>query len=210
MGQGDLFSEENFTRVSLYGYGELDLYSGFLSEKDASKYFDVFFQELLWQQPEILVYGKFQRIPRLQAWYGDEGRAMTYSGTRFEPEPWRPQLLHIKNKIEAHTKRAFNSVLVNLYRNGLDSVGWHADDEIELGREPTIASLSLGATRKFSLKPKNTQLANGAQKTMHLNLTSGDLLVMSGLTQEYWHHAVLKEDRITAPRINLTFRNIVR
>ena len=136
--------------------------------------------------------------PRLTAWYGDEGKTYVYSGIRNHPLPWTPLLLALKAKAEGFAESAFNSVLLNYYRDGGDSVGWHADNEPELGGRPVIASLSLGATRTFELRRRTTG------KVAKLPLTSGSILVMRGTTQHNWVHRVPKEPG-SASRINLTF-----
>ncbi|QOL26995.1 alpha-ketoglutarate-dependent dioxygenase AlkB [Thalassotalea sp. LPB0316] len=157
--------------------------------------------EIAFSQDKISLYGKAYDIPRLQAWFGDA--SYTYSGLKMNPQPWTPALLEIKHMVEEKTHCLFNSALVNLYRNHQDSVGWHSDDEPELGDNPMIASVSLGAKRTFKLKHKNT-----AEK-LDIPLVEGSLLIMSGETQRYWQHAVLKEKCNTAPRINITFRQLV-
>lgn len=162
---------------------------------------------LPWQQPHIHIAGKRRQIPRLQVWMGQQGAAMRYSGTTFDPLPWIAEVEALKRGLLAQLGVSFNSVLINLYRDGEDSVGWHADDEKELGNEPMIASLSLGATRKFSLKPKD-----GSVKPLHIDLYSGDLLVMEKQTQRNWLHCLPKDKNLragpSAARINLTFRTI--
>lgn len=182
--------------------GELELHRGWLESALATEYFNKLAAEVDWQQPEIWVAGQRHKIPRLQAWYGDENSVMEYSATRFYPTPWSKELISLKDLIENKTESSYNSVLVNLYRNGADGVGWHADDEKELGGRPVIASLSLGASRSFSLKPK----AGG--KSIKLELNNGDLIVMKGDTQRNWLHAVAKTSKKVGPRINLTFRYI--
>lgn len=133
---------------------------------------------------------------------------MRYSGVVFHPIPWLPVLKRVKSDIEHFCGHTFNSVLVNLYRDGSDSVGWHADDEPELGSCPFIASLSLGEARYFYLKPKlKSEL--GSHEPRRLLLHHGDLLTMSGKTQDNWQHAVQKERAAHQPRINLTFRYII-
>ena len=149
------------------------------------------------------MFGKPVLIPRLSAWYGNEGASYTYSGLTLQPNAWTDELLSIKQKIETISGATFNSVLLNFYRHGQDSMGWHADDEPELGKMPTIASLSLGAERRFLLRAKN----NHHQKH-EIPLNNGSLLVMSGNTQHYWQHAIPKTRLPTKPRINLTFRQI--
>ena len=148
------------------------------------------------------MFGKQIPSPRLVAWYGEKEAAYRYSGILHQPNPWLPELLSIKEIIEQKFNLQFNSVLANLYRNKSDSMGYHADNEIELGKNPIIASLSLGVTRKFNLKHKKS-------KTLHkMTLTNGSLLIMSGDTQNNWYHSVPKQKKATAERINLTFRLI--
>jgi len=160
--------------------------------------------EAAWRQDKILVWGKMHRQPRLVAWYGDRGSDYTYSGLRMIPIPWTDLLLDIRRRVETATAAAFNSVLLNYYRNNRDSMGFHSDDEPELGENPAIASVSLGEERTFVLKYRRDQLA----KPVRLRLASGSLLLMKGETQRYWKHGILKEARPCGPRVNLTFRQI--
>jgi alkylated DNA repair dioxygenase AlkB len=169
------------------------------------QYMHALLEEVTWTQEKIYIGGAERLQPRLSAWYGDEGKDYTYSGITLAPHPWTPTLLRIKEDIEAATGDRFNSVLVNLYRNERDSVGWHSDDERELGSNPVIASLSLGETRTFKFKHKKRK----DQKTVSLPLTDGSLLLMAGTTQKCWRHAVEKEREAKGQRINLTFRNVV-
>ncbi len=208
MTQKSLFPSDEMQLFNLGGYGALQYFPEWIDGGAADRYFSVFLNEVSWTQPEIRVYGQMRRIPRLQAWYGDKGAQMSYSGALFEPQPWLPALKKIKNEIELLCGHSFNSVLVNRYRSGLDSVGWHADDEEELGGNPIIASVSLGASRMFSLRPKSPELGNASFKKRDLLLNHGDLMVMSGSTQEFWHHAVLKDKMAPGERINLTYRFI--
>jgi alkylated DNA repair dioxygenase AlkB len=154
-----------------------------------------------WQQEDIVIFGESKRVPRLVAWHGDPGAAYTYSGTAHEPLPWTPELQRIRQRVEELTGHRFNSVLLNLYRDGNDSMGWHADDEPELGREPVIASVSFGATRRFKLRHRRMRIA-----TSTLELAHGDLLLMAGQTQHAYVHAVPKTARPVGTRVNLTFR----
>ena len=156
-----------------------------------------------WRQDEIFVYGRAVRIPRLQAWYGDNQQSYQYSGLTMLALPWTAVLLDIKQAVESYSGCQFNSCLVNLYRDGNDSVSWHSDDEPELGTNPVIASVSLGAKRDFQLKHKMSG------KKLSVPLTSGSLLLMAGETQHYWQHCIAKSKRVESPRINLTFRQIV-
>jgi len=154
-----------------------------------------------WQQEDIVIFGESRRVPRLVAWHGDPGTAYTYSGTAHEPLPWTPELQRIRQRVEELTAHCFNSVLLNLYRDGNDGMGWHADDEPELGREPVIASVSFGATRRFKLRHRRMRIA-----TSTLELAHGDLLLMAGQTQHAYVHAVPKTARPVGTRVNLTFR----
>jgi len=156
-----------------------------------------------WEQRHIQLFGKSLPQPRLTAWYGDPGAAYTYSGLHWAPRPWRQQLDTLRRRVEAATGQRFNSVLLNLYRDGRDSMGWHADDEPELGPAPTIASLSLGATRRFRLRPRP---GGPAAEAFGLDLPSGSLLLMRPPTQAHWQHALPKTSRPVGPRLNLTFR----
>lgn len=155
-----------------------------------------------WRQEEITVYGKPYLQPRLSAWYGDSG--YSYSGIRLQPTPWNSTLLDIKTRIEALTGNSYNSVLLNYYRDQNDGMGMHSDDERELGRQPAIASLSLGEERVFLLKHKSRK----DLKTTRLPLPCGSLLLMSGDTQRHWKHGIAKTRHPCGPRINLTFRKV--
>lgn len=157
-----------------------------------------------WKQEPIKLFGKEVMQPRLTAWHGDPDAHYRYSGISLAPLPWTPALLSLRQQIEAATGARFNSVLLNLYRSGQDSMGWHADDEPELGLQPVIASVSLGAVRRFRLKPRDP--GRMAHAPVGWDLGSGSLLVMQGPTQQHWLHAVPKTARPTAPRLNLTFR----
>ncbi len=161
--------------------------------------------EIPWRQENIVVWGKLYSQPRLIAWYGDRDSSYTYSGITLEPLPWTELLHEIRKRVETVTAASFNSVLLNYYRDNRDSMGFHSDDEPELGERPVIASISLGEERTLVLKHK----VNKAAKPVRLRLTSGSLLLMKGETQRYWKHGILKETRPCGPRINLTFRRIV-
>lgn len=156
-----------------------------------------------WRQDRITIYGRSLPQPRLTAWYGEPGKTYTYSGMTMQPTPWTATLLDLKTKVDAVSGAVFNSVLLNLYRNGNDSMGWHSDDEPELGQNPVIASLSLGGTRRFMLRHRIDKEAKH-----QLELRGGSLLVMKGTTQHYWQHQVPKTKRPVLRRINLTFRVI--
>ena len=156
-----------------------------------------------WQQEEILIFGQRRLVPRLVAWHGDPGARYVYSGTEHQPLPWTPTLDHVRDRATALTGVAFNAVLLNLYRDGRDGMGWHADDEPELGRNPVIASVSLGAERRFCLRHRRRR-----DLKIDLTLPHGSLLCMSGATQHHWLHALPKTRRPVGERINLTFRQV--
>ncbi|TGE20589.1 alpha-ketoglutarate-dependent dioxygenase AlkB [Hymenobacter aquaticus] len=179
----------------------------FLPEPAAAALLTELTQTIAWRQESIMLFGKAVPQPRLTAWHGDAGTRYSYSGLVWEPEPWTPALQLLRTQVEAATQATFNSVLLNLYRAGPDSMGWHADDEPELGPAPVIASLSLGATRRFRLRPRRPLLTPHAP--VSLDLTSGSLLLMRGATQQHWQHAVPKTSKSVGPRLNLTFRRII-
>ena len=156
--------------------------------------------ETAWRAETIFLFGREVQQPRLSAWYGE--KSYTYSGRTFRPLPFTPLQREIKRVIEDVTGKRFNSVLLNYYRDGNDSMGFHSDDEPELGREPAIASLTFGDTRTFILKHKHQP------KTLKIDLSDGSLLLMSGKLQNCWRHGINKERSPRGPRINLTFRRI--
>ncbi|MBN7796865.1 alpha-ketoglutarate-dependent dioxygenase AlkB family protein [Parahaliea mediterranea] len=158
-----------------------------------------------WRRESITLWGKTRLQPRLLAWYGDPGSRYRYSGRTLEPLPWTPLLRQLKDAVERASGARYNSVLLNYYRDGRDSMGMHADDEPELGARPTVASLSLGAERKLVFRHRWRK----DLRPVRLPLPSGSLLVMSGDTQAHWKHGIDKLRRACGPRINLTFRRIV-
>lgn len=184
--------------------GWVSLNTNFLDEQEA----DFLFNELLfnapWKQGEIKLFGKTISIPRKEVFYADHGLSYTYSGQKLDTQEMPDMIMALRKKLECETGYLYNSVLINLYRDGSDSNGWHADNEKELGTNPVIASLSLGVTRRFDLK----HIHSGERKSFALN--HGSLLVMGGELQHFWKHQIAKSARINTPRINLTFRNIQR
>ncbi|MEK6154975.1 alpha-ketoglutarate-dependent dioxygenase AlkB [Flavobacteriaceae bacterium 3-367] len=175
----------------------------FLSSDEANRYFGLFMKTVPWQQDAISVFGKTYPQPRLTALYGDNDKPYSYSNITMRPHKFTPELLLLKEKLEHRVQTRFTSCLLNLYRNGRDSNGWHADNEKELGRNPIIASLSLGQERTFQLKHrKNKNLKH------KMILGNGSLLIMQGATQHHWLHQVPKTLKDVGPRINLTFRII--
>ena len=177
----------------------------FLGSAEATALLARLTAEAAWEQRAIRIFGQEIPQPRLTAWYGDADARYTYSGLTWEPRPWLPALHRLRQRVEAATGARFNRVLLNQYRTGQDSMGWHADDEPELGPAPAIASLSLGATRRFRLRPR----AGLAHAPLSLDLPGGSLLLMRGPTQRHWQHALPKTARPVGPRLNLTFRWVV-
>lgn len=185
--------------------GELVLLTNFLSAQKANEMLQFLIENAHWQQSEIVVYGKKYLEPRLTAWYANPGLEYSYSKKRLIPEKWLTELINLKQDIEQTVPgKTFNSVLLNYYRDGNDKMGWHADNEKELGPNPCIASLSLGAARYFDLKHKTDPT-----KKLRLELTAGTLVIMSGTLQENWLHQIPQQKRIKEPRINLTFRRVI-
>lgn len=162
-------------------------------------------ENVRWRAESITVWGKTHPQPRLIAWYGDAGRAYRYSGIQLAPLPWNSLLEQVRDRVELVAKSKFNSVLLNYYRDHRDGMGFHSDDEPELGSRPVIASLSLGETRTFVLKSK----AKDGRSSVRIPLEPGSLLIMKGDTQLNWMHGIEKLTRPCGPRVNLTFRRIL-
>lgn len=182
---------------------ELDYLPGWVDAALAERWLQALVEQTPWQQPELFIHGRYHRTPRLTAWYGEPEARYRYSGKVHEPLPWTALLDDIRQRLMAEVGQALNAVLLNYYRDGQDSMGWHSDAEPELGREPLIASLNLGGSRRFDLRRV------GATRIEHsLTLEHGSLLVMRGPTQHHWQHQVAKTRQACAPRLNLTFRLI--
>jgi len=182
--------------------GQLCFYQDFLTTEEAKYLFNVLLNNLDWAEESINMFGKSILVPRLVCWYGDKTAIYRYSGVKHTPLPWTKSLSELKGKIEIVTQQTFNSVLGNLYRNENDSMGWHSDNEKELGNMPFIASLSLGEERIFKIKHKTTK------NQLQLTLPSGSLVTMSGSFQHNWQHCIPKSTTPKKPRINLTFRYV--
>jgi len=183
---------------------EVYYYPHFFTEKQSNFYLQELQSTIAWQQKQIKLFGKQVWLPRLTAWYGDPGKTYQYSGIQNKPLPWTPALLEIKQAVETLAGVSFNSVLLNYYRHGQDSMGWHADDEPELGSNPAIASVSFGQTRRFDFRHRT----NESLLKKSVLLSFGSLLLMQGTTQHFWQHQVPKTKQPAAPRLNLTFRII--
>jgi alkylated DNA repair dioxygenase AlkB len=182
---------------------EVRLWPAAFAADEAAQGFDELRREIDWQQEAVLIFGQRRPVPRLVAWHGEPEARYTYSGTLHVPLPWTPALERIRARVFELTGVAFNAVLLNLYRDGRDGMGWHADDEPELGPDPVIASVSLGSPRRFRMRHRRRK---GLQ--LDLSLPHGSLLLMSGCTQRHWVHAVPKTAVPVGERINLTFRRV--
>lgn len=180
---------------------QLDFDPRWLTVMDADALFARLRADITWVTHRIRLFGREVDSPRLSCWIGDPGTAYTYSGARFEPHPWPAALLALRERLRHDVGVPFNSVLANLYRDGRDSMGWHSDDERELGVEPVIASISLGAARRFVLRHRRDP-----DSKLALDLPHGSLLLMRGQTQRHWRHALPRTARPMGERINLTFR----
>jgi alkylated DNA repair dioxygenase AlkB len=183
---------------------EVLLFASLFSQLEANQFFDALRRDILWREETIKLYGQVHKQPRLTALYGDPDTSYRYSGITLESVPWIPALLKIKERIEQVSNASFNSVLLNRYRNGSDSMGWHADDEPELGRNPIIGSVSLGENRALQMKHKSDKSSR-----RNIPLTHGSFLLMQGAVQHHWLHQIAKSKRQMGERINLTYRLIV-
>lgn len=182
---------------------DLDFQADWLEPATADHWLAQLVAETPWQQPRVRLYGREHVVPRLVAWYGDAEARYRYSGLSHSPLAWTPLLAQIRARLVATLGQPLNGVLLNYYRDGQDSMGWHSDDEAELGRNPLIVSLNLGGSRRFDFRRK------GQSRIEHsLLLNHGSLLVMGGPTQHYWQHQVAKTRSPCTPRLNLTFRMI--
>lgn len=182
--------------------GEIGFVPDFISQELANHFYKLFKHTLPFKQGTITIFGKTHPIPRLEAFFGIGNQVYSYSGKTLETHHFTKELLELKSLIEQVSNEKFNCVLVNLYRDGKDSNGWHADNEPELGKNPVIASLSLGATRRFDLKHNTTK------EKISIELNHGCLLIMKGEMQHFWKHQIAKTTKVSTPRINLTFRYI--
>jgi alkylated DNA repair dioxygenase AlkB len=194
-----LFNEDVISNL-LYKDGSVNYYRNVLTHNEANRYFDLLLQNIVWENDEAVIFGKHIIAKRKVAWYGDSDYLYTYSNTTKKALSWTKELSDLRQKVEESAGTKFNSCLLNLYHNGDEGIAWHSDDEKSLKENSTIASLSLGAERKFSFKHKLTK------ETISLVLEDGSLLIMKDATQTNWLHSLPKSKKITGPRINLTFR----
>jgi alkylated DNA repair dioxygenase AlkB len=207
----DLFHENSDSSLELtktkFNLPDADivLFDEFFTKTECEKLFKNLSEKINWQQYTIKMFGKILNQPRLTAFYGEENKPYAYSGIKLTPKPWTEDLLFIKSRITKIAQINFSSVLLNYYRNGTDSMGWHSDDEKELGQNPVIGSISFGETRLFQLR----HLKRKDLKKVNIKLSNGSFLLMKGTTQHYWEHQIPKTSKKITPRINLTFRTIV-
>jgi len=197
----DLFNNDVTSNLLPFD-GEVSYTPALLSTSEAQHVLNALVHEIAWQQDSIRIFGKTHITKRKVAWYGDRAFVYRYSNTEKVALPWTPTLLQLKQLVEQETGFVFNSCLLNLYHDGTEGMSWHADDEKPLGEQPIIASLSLGAARKFSFKHKSTK------QSVSILLENGSLLLMRGETQTYWLHALPKMAKGKGMRVNLTFRRI--
>lgn len=182
--------------------GTLEYIPAFLSPQNALLLYNKLLEKTPWNQGMITIFGKKVATPRLEAFYAEDGLNYTYSGQQLKVYPFTTELEKLKNQLELLTGQKFNSVLINLYRNGEDSNGWHADNEKELGINPFIASISIGTNRRFDFQ----HIKSKEKKSIILE--NGSLLLMGGEIQHYWKHQIAKTKKVHTSRINLTFRLI--
>ncbi len=183
--------------------GEVYLYTKLFSECESQTLFDLLYESIEWKQEQIKIFGKWVKQPRLSAWNGEPDIEYSYSGITLKAKPWNEPLLTIRSIIQRVTDFEFNSCLLNFYRNGQDSMGWHRDNEKELGSKPVICSISLGAHRTFQM-----QHINDKKSKLSVELPAGSCLLMQGDTQHFWKHSLPKQPKCNEARINLTFRKI--
>lgn len=182
---------------------DIVLHHGFMYPKTAIGLMEHLIERVNWRQDRITAFGKPRLVPRLHQWYANEGCVYSWSGISMSATPWTDEILRIRDAVSKKAGVDFNSVLINYYRDGSDMVSWHSDDEEELGDEPVIASLSLGAVRDFKLRHKRVEYP-----VVTIELPHGSLLVMKGPTQKFWQHSIPRRKGVTTPRVNLTFRVI--
>jgi alkylated DNA repair dioxygenase AlkB len=183
--------------------GSADYYGRVLLAAESKHYLDCMLNRIEWRNDEAVIFGRHIITRRKVAWYGDQSYSYAYSGKIREALVWTPELLELKGRVERLIGKTFNSCLLNLYHNGDQGMAWHGDDEKTLEPDGAIASLSLGAERKFSFRHRATR------ETVSIQLETGSLLVMHGVTQTHWMHALPKTKKVMLPRVNLTFRTMV-
>ncbi|HIO96309.1 MAG TPA: alpha-ketoglutarate-dependent dioxygenase AlkB [Leucothrix sp.] len=195
----DLFAFDNTLNLLPHD-GTVHYFGSVFAPSVCDDYFDYLLKYIEWKHDEVIIYGKHIKTKRKIAWYGDQNYHYSYSNTTKQALPWTKDLIDLKGIVEEKAQLTFNSCLINLYHNGDEGVAWHSDDEYSLDSRAAIASLSFGASRKFSFKHKSSK------ETVSLELEAGSLLIMKGETQRHWLHALPKTKKVSEPRINLTFR----
>ena len=203
--QNSLFNQANSSDpiCLLEKDGRAEYFNHFYDADESNHLYKSLLNSLPWEVDEIKMFGKLVKTARKVIWVGNPECAYTYSGVQKTPQAWTNELLQMKLKLEKFTGYTYNSCLLNLYHSGTEGMGWHSDDEKELDGTSPIASVSLGAQRKFAFRHKKDKT------TSSVFLEHGSLMIMHPPTQEYWHHSLLKTTTITSPRINLTFRKIL-
>ena len=203
--QNQLFDQQNVTEplVLLAKDGQAEYLSGFYDAEASDGLFTNLLDTLIWESDEILMFGKLVRTARKVAWVGDPECLYTYSSVQKTPQAWTKELTEMRDKLEQFTGHTYNSCLLNLYHTGEEGMGWHSDNERELDSGAPIASVSLGARRKFAFRHKQDKT------TSSVFLENGSLLIMHPPIQEHWQHSLLKTKTVISPRINLTFRKIL-
>ncbi len=204
MNQPSLFEPSKTWEIFDVPDADLRLLPSFLHVQAADHLLNLLIKKTIWKQHAVKFFEKEHPLPRLQQWYGSPGLTYSWSGLKLEPDPWPDYLLDIRDRVSEVARCSFNTVLLNLYRNGKDTVGWHSDDEKDMGVGSTVASISLGAVRPFVLRHKTIAGA------LTINMPHGSLLIMAGTTQAYWQHSLPRRAGILDPRVNLTFRTIIK
>jgi alkylated DNA repair dioxygenase AlkB len=203
---GNVIKNDSATKIKVglnkIKNGEFIFEPNFFDVDESKLFLENLKNKILWKQESMNMYGKQINFPRLTSWYGENDKPYSFSGIKLNPNPWSNELIAIKQKIEPVSNTVFNSVLLNLYRDGKDSISWHTDAEKELGKNPIIASVNFGATRKFQLRHIETK------EKLEIDLSNGSLLIMQGELQHFWQHQVPKTNSLISERINLTFRVI--
>ena len=184
--------------------GTVNYFGTIFSIEEANHYYETLLNTINWKNDEAIIFGKKIITKRKVAWYGETEFEYTYSKVTKKANLWTTELLELKKQIEAKCGETFNSCLLNLYHSGEEGMAWHSDAEKDLQKNGAIASVSFGAERKFAFKHKETK------ETISLNLEHGSLLIMKGTTQSHWLHRLPPSKKVYAPRVNLTFRTIVR
>ncbi len=198
----DLFTTETITNLLPFG-GIVNYYGKIMSAAEATHYYQKMMTDIAWRNDEAVIFGRHIITKRKVAWYGDKNYSYTYSNKTKLALPWTPELRELKARVEKISETTYNSCLLNLYHSGEEGMAWHSDDEKTLGLNSAIASLSLGAERKFAFRHKETK------DTVSMILEAGSLLIMKGTTQTNWHHRLPPTTKVKTPRVNLTFRLMV-